>query len=297
MLVVLLNVQLKSVIKIKSKKLNLSLTKYKMEKLAELKDIAIENFSTTGLSLLKALLVLVIGWLVIKLLVAILKRTFKAIKIDKLGEKLNDIEIVDGKKLNVNVSKILLTFIKWSLLIVLFIIVSEMMGLTMISEQIGKLIAFLPQLLSAAAIFVIGLLIANFFKKSIQSFFKSFDLSGSKIVSQLVFFIILALVSITALNQAGINTEIITNNLNMIFAAFLVSFALAVGIGAKEVVADLMRAFYTRRLYEIGQKIKFKGIEGEIEAIEDISLVLKTKEGKIIIPIKEIVENQVEIQV
>ncbi|NNK81492.1 MAG: mechanosensitive ion channel [Flavobacteriaceae bacterium] len=268
-----------------------------MEKLTELKDLAIENFSTTGLSLLKALLVLLFGWLFIKLIVSILKRMFKVIKVDKLGEKLNDIEIVDGKKLNINVSKILLTFIKWSLLIVLFIIVSEMMGLSIVSEQIGKLIAFLPQLLSAAAIFVIGLLIANFVKKSIQSFFKSFDLSGSKIVSQLVFFIILALVSITALNQAGINTEIITNNLNMIFAAFLVSFALAVGIGAKEVVADLMRAFYTRRLYEIGQKIKFKGIEGEIEAIEDISIVLKTKEGKLIIPIKDIVENQVEIQV
>ena len=268
-----------------------------MEKLAELKDIAIENFSTTGLSLLKALLVLLFGWLFIKLLLSILKRTFKAIKIDKLGEKLNDIEIVDGKKLDINVSKILLTTIKWALLIILLIVVSEMMGLSIISEEIGKIIAFLPQLLSAAAIFVIGLLLANFVKKSIQSFFKSFDLSGSKIVSQLVFFIILTIVSITALNQAGINTDIITNNLNMIFGAFLVAFALAVGFGAKDVVGDLMRAFYTRRLYEIGQKIKFKNIEGKIVAIEDISVVIKTKEGKIVVPIKEIVENQVEIQV
>jgi len=268
-----------------------------MEKLAELKDIAIENFSTTGLSLLKALLVLLFGWLFIKLLLSILKRTFKAIKIDKLGEKLNDIEIVDGKKLDINVSKILLTTIKWALLIILLIVVSEMMGLSIISEEIGKIIAFLPQLLSAAAIFVIGLLLANFVKKSIQSFFKSFDLSGSKIVSQLVFFIILTIVSITALNQAGINTDIITNNLNMIFGAFLVAFALAVGFGAKDVVADLMRAFYTRRLYEIGQKIKFKNIEGEIVAIEDISVIVKTKDGRIVIPIKEIVENQVEIQV
>ena len=268
-----------------------------MEKLAELKDIAIENFSTTGLSLLKALLVLLFGWLFIKLLLSILKRTFKAIKIDKLGEKLNDIEIVDGKKLNINVSKILLTMVKWVLLIILLIVVSEMMGLSIISEEIGKIIAFIPQILSAAVIFVIGLVLANFVKKSIQSFFKSFELSGSKIVSQLVFFIILTIVSITALNQAGINTEIITNNLNMIFGAFLAAFALAVGFGAKDVVADLMRAFYTRRLYEIGQKIKFKNIEGEIVAIEDISVVIKTKNGKIVVPIKEIVENQVEIQV
>lgn len=267
-----------------------------MEKLEEIKDIAIENFSTTGLSLLKALLVLLFGWLFIKILLSILKKTFKAIKIDKLGDKLNDIEIIEGKKLNINISKIVLTTIKWALLIILLIVVSEMMGLSIISEEIGKLIAYIPQILSAAIIFVIGLFIANFVKKSIQSFFKSFELSGSKAVSQLVFFIILALVSITALNQAGINTDIITNNLNMIFGAFLVAFALAVGFGAKDVVADLMRAFYSRRLYEIGQKIKFKNIEGEIEAIEDISVVIKTKEGKVIVPIKELVENQVEIQ-
>ena len=45
------------------------------------------------------------------------------------------------------------------------------------------------------------------------------------------------------------------------------------------------------------EKIKFKNIEGEIVAIEDISVIVKTKDGRIVIPIKEIVENQVEIQV
>jgi small-conductance mechanosensitive channel len=153
----------------------------------------------------------------------------------------------------------------------------------------------LPLVLSATAIFVIGLFIANAIKKSIQTYFKSFELSGSKIVSQLVFFIILILVSVTALNQAGVNTDLITSNLNLIFGAFLAAFALAIGLGAKAVVADLLRTFYTRRLYELGQKIKFNDIEGEIEAIDDISLTLKTKSGKLIVPIKDIVENQVEI--
>jgi hypothetical protein len=45
-----------------------------MEKLQEIKDLAIENFSTTGLNILKALLVLLFGWLFINLLLSILKR-------------------------------------------------------------------------------------------------------------------------------------------------------------------------------------------------------------------------------
>lgn len=267
-----------------------------MEKLQEIKDIAIENFSTTGINIVKALLVLIFGWLFIKLLLSLLKKGLRVIKVDRFGKKLNEIEIIEGKKLNINLSKIILSFIKWSLLLILVIVVSEMMGLTIISEEIGNLIAYLPQLLSAAAIFVIGLFIANFVKKSIQTFFKSFELSGSKIISQLVFFILLAIISITALNQAGINTDIITSNLNLIFGAFLVSVALAIGLGAKEVVSDLMRTFYTRRTYEVGQNIKFNNIEGEIIAIEDISMTLKTATGKLIVPIKDIVNSQVEIK-
>ncbi|MFK2820908.1 mechanosensitive ion channel [Flavobacteriaceae sp. LMIT009] len=267
-----------------------------MEKLQEIKDLAIENFSTTGVNILKALLVLLFGWLFIKLLLWVLKRALKAINIDRFGKKLNDIEIIEGKKLNINLSKIFLSFTKWSLLLILIIVVSEMMGLTIISEEIGNLITYLPKLLSAAAIFVIGLFIANFVKKSIQTFFKSFELSGSKIISQLVFFILLAIISITALNQAGINTDIITSNLNLIFGAFLVAIALAVGLGAREVVSDLMRTFYTRRTYEVGQHLKFNNFEGEIIAIEDISMTLKTETGKLIVPIKDITNSQVEIK-
>ena len=267
-----------------------------MEQLESIKNSLIENFSTTGVDILKALLVLLVGWLVIKLLLRILKKALKIAKTDKLGEKLNDIEIIEGKKLNINISKVILTFVKWSLLLILIIVVSEMMGLTIVSEEIGNLISYLPQLLSAAAIFVIGLFIANFVKKSIQTFFKSFELSGSKIISQLVFFILLAIISITALNQAGIDTEIITSNLNLIFGAFLGAFALALGLGSKNVVADLMRTYYTRRLYGVGQKVKFNNVEGEIEAIEDISMILRTKEGRLIVPIKDITENQIVIQ-
>ncbi|NNK73500.1 MAG: mechanosensitive ion channel, partial [Flavobacteriaceae bacterium] len=131
---------------------------------------------------------------------------------------------------------------------------------------------------------------------SIVALFKSLDISGSKMISQLVFIIILIIVSITALNQAGIDTEIITSNLTLIFGAFLAAFAIALGLGARVVVGDLLRTFYTRRTFELGQKIKFNDVEGEIIAIDDISITLKTATGKLVVPVKDIVESQVEIQ-
>jgi hypothetical protein len=178
----------------------------------------------------------------------------------------------------------------------LIIVVSDILNLTMVSEEISNLLRYLPQLFTALVIFTVGLLLANFVKKSIRSFFESMELSGAKIISQIVFLLILVFVSVTALNQAGVDTDIITSNITMIMAAFLLAFALAFGFGAKVVVGDILRTYYARRTYEIGQIIEYNGKTYEVLAIENISVILKTDTGKLIVPIKDISESHIKVQ-
>jgi hypothetical protein len=274
-----------------------------MEKATEWKDVAIESLKIMWLEITKVfpsiigtIIVLFIGWLITKLVVRIIKKALKIAKAHKLDDVLNEIEIVEGKNLNFNTIKIVSSFVKWVMYIMLIIMAADIMNLTMISEQISNLLGYLPQLFSALVIFTIGLILANVIKKGLKAFFESMDLSGAKIISQVVFFLILIFISITALNQAGVNTEIITSNITMILAAFLLAFALAFGFGAQKVVGDLLRTFYARKTYEIGQVIEFDNIKGEVEAIDNIAVTLKTKEGKLVVPIKDIVESQVKIQ-
>ena len=153
----------------------------------------------------------------------------------------------------------------------------------------------MPRLFSALALFMIGLYIANFIRKAIKGVFESFDLNGSKIISSLIFYIICIIITVTALNQAGIDTDIITNNLTIILGAFLLTLAIGFGFGSKEIIGDLLRAFYTRKNFEIGQKIRFKGIEGVIESVNNVTMTLKVENGKLVLPVKDVVENEVEI--
>ncbi len=274
-----------------------------MDKAVEWKDMAMSSLSTMWIeitkifpSILGALIILIIGWLVTKLVVRVVKKALTLAKANRLDDKLNEIEIVEGKSLNFDTIKIVSKSIKWLMYIMLIIMVSDVLGLKMISQQISNLLGYLPQLFSALVIFTIGLVLANVIKKGLQSFFESMDLSGAKIISQIVFFLIVVFTSITALNQAGINTDIITSNITMILASFLLAFALALGFGAQKTVGDLLKTYYTRKTYEVGQIVKFNAIEGEIESINGISITLKTKEGKLIVPIKDIVESQVSIR-
>lgn len=273
-----------------------------MDKLSELKDTAISSLSSMwpelinmAMNVVIAIVILVIGWLVTKIVTRIIKKALKLAKVHKLDEKINEIEIVEGKQLNFDTIKVVTKFVKFIIYIMIIIVISDVLGLKMLSEKIGDFLSYLPQLLVALVIFMIGLLFANFVKKGLKSLFESMDLSGGKMLSQLVFFLLLTFISITALNQAGINTEIITSNLTMILAAFLLAFALAFGLGAREVVGDLLRTFYTRKTFEVGKRIEFENKTYEIDAIDNISVVLKNSEGKLIVPIKDIVESQIKV--
>jgi len=274
-----------------------------MEKVTDFKNTAMESLSSMwpavsafALKAMGAILILFIGWLVTKLVVKAIKKVLKLVKANNLDDKLNAIEIVEGKRLNFDTIKIVSKFVKWVMYVILLIMVSDVMGLEIISNQVSNLLSYLPQLFAALVIFIIGLLFANFVKNGLKSLFESMDLSGGKMISQVVFFLLLTFISITALNQAGINTEIITSNITMILAAFLLAFAIAFGLGAREVVSKLLKTFYARKMFEVGQKISFNNESYVVEEVKSISVILKNKTGKLIVPINDLVENQVQLQ-
>ncbi|MBO6880200.1 MULTISPECIES: mechanosensitive ion channel family protein [Winogradskyella] len=274
-----------------------------MDKVSEFSEVAMKSLTNIWLeiteifpNIIGALIVLIIGWIVTKLVVKLIKKILKVVKANKLDDKLNEIEIIEGKKLNFDTVKVVSKIVKYLMYIVIFVTASDIMGLEIITEQISDLLSYLPQLFAALVIFILGLLFANFVKNGLKSLFESMDLSGAKMISQVVFFLILTFISITALNQAGINTEIITNNINMIIAAFLLAFAIAFGFGAREVVGKLLRTFYARKTFEVGQKIIFNDQTYTIDEVKSISIILKNENGRLIVPINDITENQVQMQ-
>ncbi|MBL86273.1 MAG: hypothetical protein CMO82_06405 [Winogradskyella sp.] len=274
-----------------------------MDKVNEFSDVALKSLTNIWLEITKifpniigAFIVLIVGWIVTKLIVKVIKKVLKIVKANKLDDKLNDIEIIEGKKLNFDTVKVVSNLVKYLMYIIIFVTASDIMGLDIITEQISNLLSYIPQLLAAVVIFVLGLLFANFVKNGLKSLFESMELSGGKMISQVVFFLMLTFIAITALNQAGIDTEIITNNINMIIAAFLLAFAIAFGLGARLVVGKLMQTFYARKMFEAGQKITFNGETYSIDEVKSISVILKNDKGRLVVPINEIMENQVQMQ-
>lgn len=242
------------------------------------------------------LLGILFAWLFIKIILFIIKKALKAAKIDVLSQKVADAKLFGDKELKIDLLKVALNTIKILLILLFTLVLAQTLGLTAISDGIYSLLSYLPTLLTALIIIVAGLYLATIVKKSVHQLMDSMGVSGAKVISGGLFYLIVFFVSITALNQAGIDTEIITSNFTLVLGAFLFAIALGFGLGAREVFSDVLKMFYTRKNYAVGDKIVVGDLEGTVEAIDNISLTLKTKTGKVVIPIRDIVSQNIEIK-
>lgn len=246
--------------------------------------------------ILGGIVLIILGWLVLKLVLFILKKSLKLTRIDELVAKFYDKNPIFSSAVKIEPTKVILFFVKWFLILVLVIIGADMLGLTMISAEIGKLIAYLPKFISAILIFILGIYGAGLLRNALASMIKAFDLNGSKAISRIVFYVLVVFVSIMALSQAGIDTSVITSNLSLILGAFLLAFTLALGLGSRDVIFRLLLGFYSRKNFQIGQQIRIDDTEGEIIAIDNICMVLLCADNqKIVYPIKQVASKKVEI--
>lgn len=274
-----------------------------METIYNWADVAMQAFISMGeqlssglLNFIGAVLVLFVGWLITKAVVYVVGKILKASRVDKLTEKIKESNIFGEAKINFEVSYVITAFVRWIMYLVFIIVAADIMNWTIVSNEISNLLRYLPQLFSALALFIIGLYIANFIRKAIKGLFESLNLSGVNALSSIVFYIIVVIFTIAALNQANIDTSVIANNITIILASILLTVAIGVGLGSRDVVKKLLFTYYVRKNYNVGDKIKVGDISGEIFAIDSVSVTLKTQTSKVVIPIVEMTETKVEIK-
>lgn len=244
--------------------------------------------------LIAVLLLIIVGWVVIKVITRVLKKILNTSRVDKLEEKIKEVDLF--RNIGFDLSDAFVKIVRWVLMLFITIAASEILGIKMLSEGLAAVIAYLPKLFTAVIIFMAGVFLANLVKNAIISSFKAINLSGGNVIGNIIFLAITIMISITALNQASIDTEIITNNLTLIFGSLLLVLTIAFGLGSKDIIERLLFGFYSRKNLTAGMKVKIGDKEGIVESVDNISLILRTVDKKLIIPIKEVNDSIVEIK-
>src|SRR5690606_24384036 len=189
-------------------------------------------------------------------------------------EKLNDLyEQIDVlRKINIKIDfqKIIIARLKFVLLLIFVVLGADLFNFPGVTRLVNDVIAYLPRLVSAIAIILFGFYLANKIKIWLQKLLGIIgSSSGTNIVTNVVVFGFILFFVLMGLNQAGIDTSLITNNISIILGVIFASVALAFGLGSKDIVREILYSYYLRKSVQVGDKVKIDAdnVEGTIVSI------------------------------
>ncbi len=274
-----------------------------MEKVSTWSDLFFQSFYAFGEklmaslpSVLGAIFIILLGWLFARLVAGIISRLLTAVKFDQLAERVNFQDFLQKANMTLSPSVLMGKFIYWILMLLVVITASETLGWSAVSEEISKLIAYLPQLLAAVVFFIVGVYIASFVRDVIGGATQTLGISTGKVISAFVFYLLLVLVALTALKQAGIDTSIITSNLMIIVGSVMVAMAISYGFASRDILSNILGSYFSRRTFEVGQHIEIDGKAGKIIEITSVTITIRLNEERdLVIPAHQLMTKQIEI--
>ena len=255
----------------------------------------IKNFMSFFANLIQASIVVLIGWLVAKLVATIVQKVLQNVGIDKIGEKLNEIDTVKGLKLEIKLSTVISKILYYFILIFILQPAADTLGVPAISDMIKLIVTFIPKMISAVLMLSAGVFLADALKNFVITLCKSFNIAAGKLIGTAVFFFLFIIFLIQSVAQIGINTSLFESTFNLIIGGIIFAFAIGYGFASKEILLNIISSFYSKNRYKGGEIIEIDGIKGEIIAIDNTTITLKTGDSKTIFPLQVLQSKTVTV--
>lgn len=253
------------------------------------------SFASVIPNLLGALAVLIIGLIISRLASKFVRRILVAIGADKLADRLNEIEVVYKSNIQLAPSKLLSKVVYYFLLFIFVVAATDILNMPVISQLMGEILNYIPVLISAMAVFVVGLLISDFLKNMVKTACDSLGIPASGLISSIVFYFLFLNIVMIALSQARIDTEFIQDNLSIILAGVVLAFAIGYGFASRNIVANFLASFYNRGKINVGDTIGIDGVKGKVIRMDNSTITLEGEGREVLIPLSKLASEKVDI--
>ncbi len=258
--------------------------------------VLLNQFMSVVPRLFSALLAFIIGYLVVKIVSKTIIRLLEAIKIDKLGEKLNEIEIIGKANIKIKLSQLLGKILHYFLLLFVILISVDILNLEAISSLMLDLFILVPKIIVAFAILILGLLVAEMIRKLVDTTLRSLALPSAGIIANFIFYFLFINVIVVAVAQTGITTAFLEQNISIIIAGGVLAFSIGYGLASKDVMSNYLSSFYVKNKINVGDQIIFGSTSGMVVEIDKTAVCIVAEDQKIYIPLKSIINDKIIIK-
>jgi len=229
-----------------------------------------------------ALILVLLGFVVAKLLDTLLSKLLAKVGLDRLMSGTGLTRLLARIGIQVPVSALVGKVVYWFVLLLFMVSAAESLGLARVSATLDVLALYLPKVFGAALILLAGLLLAQLVNGLVRGAAEGVGLDYAAGLGRIV----QGLVIIISISVAIAQLEVKTDLLNTVVAIVLISvglaLALALGLGSREVAGQIIAGIYVRELYRVGQEVRIGDLQGQIEEIGTVKTTLLTGQGELV---------------
>lgn len=197
-------------------------------------------------NLAAAFVFLLLGLVIARGLRTFLERVLDRTHLDDYTSKVGINEVLTRLGLGRSPAYVLSFLAYWFVLLVFIVFAANAVNLTVVSELLQRFMMFLPSLISAILIAFGGLLFSNFLSEVVRSAAQANNVRGGAVLASFTYAVVLIFSVLLALEQLGVQLDLVTSSLQIILASIGLGAAIAFGLGGKGLAEEQLRNFFRK---------------------------------------------------
>ncbi len=224
------------------------------------------------------LVVLVIGFVVAKVLARATAALCEAIGLPAatahsgLADSMKQVGIQRG------VADIVGQIVFWLTMCVFLTTGFNILGLDALSDAMSQIVAYIPKLLVATVVVVVGLLVASFLRGVVATSADRVGLSYAEHLANGCYYVLALMTFMAAFDQLGVEFSLLKEMILIAFGALALGFCLAFGLGGREVMAGILAGYYTRQRLHAGDQVHVADLHGTVREVGPVATIIETEE-------------------
>lgn len=223
-------------------------------------------------------LVLVAGYFIAKFIARAVTVVCERAGLQRAAERSGLWESMSHMNIKRNVPSIVGTIVFWMAMLVFLMAGFSILGIPQISDSINKVVEYIPNLLVATVVVVVGLLVASFFRGVIATSADRMGISYAEHLSNGCYYIMALMVFTAAFKHLHLEFELLNYAVLIVFGGLALGTGLALGLGGRDVMAGILAGYYVRQRLQSGDHVSVGSLEGTVREVGPVATIIETEE-------------------
>jgi hypothetical protein len=183
---------------------------------------------------------IVVGILVGLTMKSVLQHLLRAAHIDVLSERWGLQASLARAGFKQPFSQIVGRLAFWTVFVIFVFMGVDALGLPTTADLMGQLVGYLPSVIAAGLLILVGVLLGNFLAEATLIATVNAQIQEARFIAGLVRWGIFLFTAAMVLTQLGIAKEIVVAAFSIVFGGVILALAIAVGLGGRNIARDAL---------------------------------------------------------